>query len=312
MKTKTLMKQKEHTRKIKTKRGKKKILINRGNKKKELTEQQIKAIKSLGFDKIGAPMSGYSYPLKKGFLLPYLMAHDYQTNKRWYFWGVSMINLRIPKKIPQIDFDNQPNPEAMKMLKKNIKYHKSVSGHHGSRAIEDFIDWILWGFGSKLIKEAPKIPEKTNKYWYENFKLRKLLERPTDYMAALLQEFGVRGGPGWFATPMNMCYMISEMTRSKNPKPWESVHDPCVGTGSMLMPASNYSINMYAQDISGLMIKALSINAYLYIPWLVKPFPPFMLEKLKKDITRNPNAKLKPSNTPMKIPIKQMNALTNK
>jgi hypothetical protein len=51
------------------------------------------------------------------------------------------------------------------------------------------------------------------------------------------------------------------------------VCDPCVGTGRMLLAASNYSYRLYGCDIDGTVIKATLINGYLYAPWLVKPFP---------------------------------------
>jgi len=64
-----------------------------------------------------------------------------------------------------------------------------------------------------------------------------------------------------------------------------SVLDPCCGTGGMLLYASNYSLNLFGQDISPLLTKMAKINAFIYMPWMVsKPkhltiFDPQISEK---------------------------------
>jgi hypothetical protein len=45
--------------------------------------------------------------------------------------------------------------------------------------------------------------------------------------------------------------------------------EPCAGTGRMLLPASNYCNNMYAMEINYSTVKVLTVNGYLYMPWLV-------------------------------------------
>jgi hypothetical protein len=52
-----------------------------------------------------------------------------------------------------------------------------------------------------------------------------------------------------------------------------STLDPCLGTGRMLLHASNYSLRLYGQDINETCVKASLVNGYLYAPWMVKPFP---------------------------------------
>ena len=53
----------------------------------------------------------------------------------------------------------------------------------------------------------------------------------------------------------------------------KTVMDPCVGTGRMLLAASNHSYRLYGCDINPTVIKATLINGFLYAPWLVRPFP---------------------------------------
>jgi hypothetical protein len=50
----------------------------------------------------------------------------------------------------------------------------------------------------------------------------------------------------------------------------EAMIDPCVGTGRMLLTASNYSVNLHGQDIDEVVLKAANINFWLYVPWLIK------------------------------------------
>lgn len=51
----------------------------------------------------------------------------------------------------------------------------------------------------------------------------------------------------------------------------ESVCDPCVGTGRMLLHASNHSLRLYGLDIDATLCKATLVNGYLYAPWMVRP-----------------------------------------
>lgn len=56
-----------------------------------------------------------------------------------------------------------------------------------------------------------------------------------------------------------------------------------LGTGSMLLPASNYCLNMTGQDISPIMILTAKVNFTLYIPWAITPYPEQMLKKLQEE-----------------------------
>jgi hypothetical protein len=57
------------------------------------------------------------------------------------------------------------------------------------------------------------------------------------------------------------------------PKTLENLMDPCVGTGRMLLHASNYSYCLYGCDIDPLVAMITRINGALYAPWLAFPFP---------------------------------------
>ena len=55
------------------------------------------------------------------------------------------------------------------------------------------------------------------------------------------------------------------------------VMDPAVGTGRLLLHASNYSYFLYGCDIDPLVTTICRINSALYVPWLVFPFPESVL-----------------------------------
>jgi len=229
--------------------------------------------------KVGEPMSGYMNPLEQGHLVKYLIPIDFITTKRWYFYAESILRNKIVLPIPQIEF-GEPSNDAKKNLKECIDYAAS-KGYFGSKAVELLMEWILWGFGDPIQEKPPEISDEINKFWYTKFNFGLMMQHPADYMAWMLGEYGHKGGPGWFATPLPVCQMISDITNNDT-KPWQSVMDPCVGTGSMLLPASNKSLNLYGNDISTTMVKAAHINGWLFVPWLVKPFPKYLLDKLKE------------------------------
>ena len=236
--------------------------------------------------------SSFRHPVSKGWLVPYLRKLDYMTNQRWYFRSSAIVRNKIVLPIPQINFSTPKNESTMKMLKNCLEtYH---SAHLSTRKIDLFFDWILWGFNSSLIKKFPDIKKELSEHWYKTFDLGLLLKHPHDYPARILEYVGSKGGPGWFATPMNINCMMQQIVQGKETKPWQSTNDPCMGTGSMLLPLSNQSLNITGGDISGLMVKAAHINFTLYVPWVMMPFSKYMLARLKEEyesITANEDFK---------------------
>jgi len=53
----------------------------------------------------------------------------------------------------------------------------------------------------------------------------------------------------------------------------KTVCDPAVGSGRMLMHASNYSLRLYGVDIDPTLVKVTLVNGALYAPWILRPFP---------------------------------------
>ena len=141
-----------------------------------------------------------------------------------------------------------------------------------------FIEWLLWGFGTKIQPEFPtnKVTEDISWYWYKTFNLGLLMKYPHDYMSWGSCELAnmARSGNsnGYFPTPQNIVKMMNLMTVTDADKmKTKTVCDPCAGTGIMLLEASNFSLRLYAQDISLNMCKMATVNAYIYVPWMACP-----------------------------------------
>lgn len=64
----------------------------------------------------------------------------------------------------------------------------------------------------------------------------------------------------------------------------KTVLDPCVGTGSMLLPASNWSLRLFGQDIVYKLCLCTDLNAFLWMPWLA--FMPENMAQLFASLSR--------------------------
>ena len=191
-------------------------------------------------------------------------------DKRWSYWAKTIEKGKpLDEQIPKIDFLSRPHPESEKNLKDCIKYMQS-KGH--SDAWISFVEWLLWGFGASIQKEFPtKVTEDISWYWYKTFNMGLMMKYPCDHMAwgsyEITDMTRTHKGIGYFPTPGNVVKMMVEMQMTKTDKT-STVCDPCLGTGIMLLYASNYSLRLYGQDISADMCKMATVNAWLYIPWL--------------------------------------------
>ena len=224
---------------------------------------------------------------KKGWLLPYLLALDNMFFKRWEYWfNICNTNQISQDPIPYIRFKplyEYPQKETQKNLDDCLKF----AAYELSHPLESFVDWILWGFNHG--EHFPPISEKIDDYWYRTFNMGLFYKEPADHWPDLAMDVMGRNNPlGFFATPGNLVEMMTRMQFGGKPQHQHkrmSVLDPTCGTGGMLLYASNYSLNLFGQDISPLLTKLATINAFIYMPWMVsKPnhltiFDPQITEK---------------------------------
>ena len=193
-------------------------------------------------------------------------------DKRWSYWARTIENGRpLNDPIPKIEFDSRPHPDTIKNIKDCIRYVQS-KGHGSREAWNSFIEWILWGFGTAIQDEWPsKVTEDISWHLYKTFNMGLMIKYPADHMAwgsceiANMAHSG--NGTGYFPTPQHVVKMMVQMTMNEADKA-KTFNEPCCGTGTMLLEASNYCLRLYAQDIDLNMVKMATLNAWLYIPWL--------------------------------------------
>lgn len=207
---------------------------------------------------------------KKGWLLPFLLGYDQLYWKRWDYWLDILEKGTIAGSgpIPQIEWCELPayTDQVRKMLSDclfGVQYE-------GVR-IDQFADWLLWGLG--VTDTPPQISEKVNEHWYRHFDLALVLKYPTDYMSRLLEEAssnGYKSALGYFATPYQVTRMMTEMVMDISDREAlkrKKFNEPCVGCGAMMLPASNYMLFGYAQDVSPIAIKLCIVQMMWYAPW---------------------------------------------
>lgn len=223
----------------------------------------------------------FKEPLSRGWMLPYLIRLDDLTWQRWEHWSRIMFAGEINGDVipPIVWVGEERNGPGRKMLERSLSAITNCGDWAGwsSWTYFDFLlDWLLFGLGHSMQKEEPKAPhgcEAASERLYQIFNLEPLLAFPHDYFGDILAENNFGRHSGFFPTPMHLCEMMTRCTFGEGiDYRTKTVCDPCVGTGRMLLCASNHSYRLYGQDINQTVIKAALVNGYLYAPWMVKPF----------------------------------------
>jgi hypothetical protein len=177
----------------------------------------------------------------------------------------------LSEPIPSISFADGQLDAGRKMLERCLRlvHQQDYSWNSFNR----FIEWLAWGLA--VSREAPKLEDRIHEQLYRTFNLEPLLINPHDYLGSLLAD---RRAVGWnpnafFPTPHPVVELMVRMTlegdrdqREHDPR-LRTVMDPCVGTGRMLLHASNYSYCLYGCDIDPLAAMITRINGALYAPW---------------------------------------------
>jgi hypothetical protein len=218
-----------------------------------------------------------------GWLLPYIILHNEVNPKVVDRWGYFLRTLEAGKllaePIPQITF-GPPDNQVFTLL------------HDWSRLIgwdcgdwSDFrmlLDWLCWALA--LSNEEPRFSEEVNENLYRLVNVRPLLETPHDYLGAYVSMGKARGWnpTAFYPTPhpvveCMVCMMFGDAVQEGRDSRLLSVNDPCVGSGRMLLHASNFSLNLYGQDIDPLAVAMCKINGALYVPWMSFPLPPSII-----------------------------------
>jgi hypothetical protein len=219
----------------------------------------------------------------RGWLLPYVIQLHALIPAVADRWGYHLRTLEAGKlldePVPQITF-GPPDNKVFRLL------------HDWSRLIgydcggwSDFrtlVDWLCWGLARS--NEQPRLSEPVSEKLYRQVNLVPLLERPFDYLGEHVAASKARGWnpTGFYPTPHNVVELMVRMTmpntkeEGRDPRTL-SAADPCVGSGRMLLHASNFSLALHGQDIDPLAIAMCKVNGALYAPWMAFPLPPSIL-----------------------------------
>lgn len=139
--------------------------------------------------------------------------------------------------------------------------------------MDTLLDWFLWGFG--LSKKAPQITTKLNEELYKQVNLGPLLLHPHDYLGEWIANQKGKWNPhAFFPTPHSVVEMMTRMIMDAGEDlRCAKIMEPALGSGRMLLHASNYSLRLWGLDIDPMMVKTSLVNGALYAPWMVRPFP---------------------------------------
>lgn len=187
----------------------------------------------------------------------------------------------LAEPIPNIHFSEFGGTQGRKLIEQCLRLVEARDSSWNS--FNRFIEWLAWGLA--VAGEEPQITAPVQEQLYRTFDLEPILTEPHDYLGSHLAE---RRSNGWnpnafYPTPHGIVEMMVCMTfvgsdqnlpdeNSRDPR-LQTVLDPCVGTGRMLLHASNYSYCLYGMDIDPLVVMITKINGALYAPWLAFPFP---------------------------------------
>lgn len=253
-----------------------------GKTKKFMDMLEIKKLRNERFlgsaypDWEGFPIEEKTY---HGWLLSMLLPIEGAINGRWPYWLDILETMEIENKpIPQIKIYTPGKPE-FKFVSEMIKKCLDVENGLGLKNFYLFIDWLLYGLGSPIIKEFPAdIDNELNEFWYKTFKGDLMIMFPGDYFVPIASELyssKTFNANGFYPTPGQIIQLMTDIIFStdtpenREANKYKTVNDPTAGSGSMLLYASNYSLRLSGQDKDELMYKLCHINGYFYMPWLV-------------------------------------------
>jgi hypothetical protein len=215
----------------------------------------------------------------RGWLLPYVILiheHNPAVPDRWgYYLRTLQAGRLLDEPIPQIAF-GPPDTKVFSMLNDWCRLVGRDCGGWGD--FRTLLDWLCWALA--LSRDEPRLPDEVDERLYRQVNLGPLLEKPHDYLGAFVAERKARGWnpTGFYPTPHNVVECMVRMLMHDNAKEGRdprlrSVCDPCVGSGRMLLHASNQSLCLYGQDIDALAVAMCKVNGAVYAPWMAFPLP---------------------------------------
>jgi hypothetical protein len=210
----------------------------------------------------------------RGWLLYYrMLLEDHPAvGRRWDYWCRTMIwGHVLPEPVPRLGIAAEPDRIIFKAIEDWVRLIDR-DGNGGS-AVDKLLDWLLFGFGHSM--RPPDLSEELNGRLYRQVNIGPMLVAPYDYLGEWvgLQKSGWNPN-AFYPTPHSVVECMVRMTLDREEDArGKTIMDPCVGSGRMLIHASNYSLRLYGIDIDPMMVKLTCVNGALYVPWILRPFP---------------------------------------
>ena len=222
---------------------------------------------------------------ERGWAFHQLALIEFNAAGRWAWWlSILMTGWLDDREIPRVEFtwsdDRSPYtlPEQMnanattrsELLKDAVRLFQECERHGVYRST--VLDYWLYAFGDHDT-ERPKLPDVVEVLLYQTDVPWRMLFHPADWGAKILCEFigRAKDHTAWFPTPIHVAELMVQMTMGDGDMRLKTFMEPCVGTGCMLLVASNRSLRLYGCDIDPEMVRWTKLACYLYVPWVVKP-----------------------------------------
>lgn len=176
---------------------------------------------------------------------------------------------------------------AIKQLERACEHIGSHVGY--GFAVGNLIEWLAFGLGvhAEECEAEVRMSDEVCEHLYRTLDLWPLMVAPYDYLGYIKSLYKGRGydPAGFFPTPPSVATAGAQMLfTGLDPREamLKSVHDCCVGTGVLLLAASNHSLILSGQDIQRECVLGTLIQGALYAPWLSFPFPKPLIEALRE------------------------------
>lgn len=233
----------------------------------------------------------------RGWLLFYIQEHHGKNPNVPDRWGYLYDLIRGIDRgpIPKIQFLSNDS-----QCMANIKECINIAGNYGARgwgweAFRLYLEFLAYGLSLKKpqgemepnpgeLYPIPDLSDEVMEKLYRTVNLVPFLESPYDYLGTYISE---QKAGGWnptafFPTPHAVVECMVQMLffdvkekakQTGRDSRYMTTCDPCVGTGRMLLHASNYTLTLTGVDIDPMVLLVLQINAALYAPWIIVPPP---------------------------------------